>query len=73
MVTFSMRKIKFTKTQNEDIEEALGMEGLRNLPRKKLTALLMICKGLTQAKVRKALCAEAGTGRVLVMPRDRVP
>ena len=35
MVTFIMRKLKYTETQTEDIEEALGMEGLRILPRKK--------------------------------------
>ena len=63
MVTFIMRKLKYTETQTEDIEEALGMEGLRILPRKKLTALLMICKGLTQADAAKVVDVEERTVR----------
>jgi hypothetical protein len=41
-----MNKTQFNDTQMQDFEEALGMEGIRYLPRKKLTALLMVGKGL---------------------------
>lgn len=81
MVTLFMRKTKFTESQTEDIEEALGMEGLRNLPRKKLTALLMICKGLTQADAAKVVdvnertvrgyCRELREGGIASIVEDR--
>ena len=58
-----MNKTKFTDTQNEDIEEALSMEGLRNLPRKKHTALLMVGRGLTQADAAKVVEVEERTLR----------
>ena len=58
-----MNKTKFTDTQIEDIEEALSMEGLRNLPRKKLTALLMVGRGLTQADAAKVVEVEERTVR----------
>ena len=58
-----MNKIKFTDTQIQDFEEALSMEGIRNLPRKKLTALLMIGKGLTQADAAKVVDVDERTVR----------
>ena len=58
-----MNKTKFTDTQIEDIEEALWIEGLRNLPHKKLTVLLMIGRGLTQADAAKVVEVEERTVR----------
>ena len=58
-----MNKTKFTDTQIEDIEEALWIEGLRNLPHKKLTALLMIGRGLTQADAARVVEVEERTVR----------
>lgn len=58
-----MNKISFTQSQYEDIEEALSIEGLQSLPRKKLTALLMVAKGLTQSDAAKVIDANERTVR----------
>lgn len=58
-----MNKVQFTESQIEDIEEALSIEDLRSLPRKKLTALLMMAKGLTQSDVGKVIDANERTVR----------
>lgn len=76
-----MNKTQFNDTQMQDFEEALGMEGIRYLPRKKLTALLMIGKGLTQADAAKvvdvdertvrAYCRELREGGISAILEDR--